>query len=107
MKIYIAQIQTREVSTGHKREFRQILGAFADYQTARSVCMEELDAFMVDHGISPHMSSVFQYEDNFECRCDFNGQACLCDFFATELKSSKRHGDEAEVILGEVTEEWN
>lgn len=108
MKIYIAQIRAREISFGHRHEFRRILGAFTDYQTARSVCMEELDAFMDNHGISPRLSSVQQFEDSFECSVDFDGYSCLCDFFATELKGKpRRNYDEVEeVIIGEEREEW-
>ena len=107
MKIYIAQIRAREVSFGHRREFRNILGAFADYQTARSVCLEELDAFMADHGITPRLSAVNQYEDSFECSVEFNGQACLCDFFATELMGKRqRHYDEMEEVIVGEEEEW-
>lgn len=107
MKIFIAQIHTKEVSIGHKREFFQILGAYADYQAARAVCMRELDTFMADRGISPRMSTVHQYEDSFECICDFDGQACICDFFATELKGSAQPTyDESEVIVGMELEEW-
>lgn len=88
MTVYIAQVQTRTTGYGQSAETRLILGAFASYQTARTACMAELDTFMQENDIAPSLSTVRQYEESFECFCEFHGQACLCSFFATEVQGS-------------------